>query len=124
MCEVQGITEGHIGWIVRAGAMDFWHDNWLGSAPLCRSVEEFQDHRVADFVTGGEWDGCSLSQVLQPELVRLVMFCRPPPLLGEDRMVWSLTPNGEFTVSLAVAVVRGHSHRSFGTAPFGMSLCL
>ena len=56
MCEVQRVMEENIGWIVRAGSMDFWHDNWIGSDPLCERVEIFQDQQVADFVTRGDWN--------------------------------------------------------------------
>ncbi|XP_027184086.1 uncharacterized protein LOC113782393 [Coffea eugenioides] len=66
--------------------MDFWHDNWIGSGPLCHRVEIFQDQQVVDFVSRGDWDIRSLSQALQPELVRLVMASRPPTCQGEDRM--------------------------------------
>ena len=73
MSSVQGIVEDNIGWIVRSGSMDFWHDNWLRSDPLCHRVEIFQTQRVVDVVTGGEWDVRLLSQVLQLKLVRLVL---------------------------------------------------
>nr|XP_027064499.1 uncharacterized protein LOC113690699 [Coffea arabica] len=116
MCMVQGVMEENIGWIVRSGTMDFWHDNWTGSGPLCRQVEVFQDHRVADFVIGGEWSAPLLSKVLQPEVFRLVMASSPPALQGEDRMVWMLTPAGEFSVASAMSLVRAHSNGSLGSA--------
>ncbi|XP_071926190.1 uncharacterized protein [Coffea arabica] len=87
-----------------------------GSGPLCHRVEEFQSHRVADFVIGGEWNARLLSKALQPEVVRLVMATPPPALQGEDRMVWMLTPSGEFSVASALSLVRTHSNGSFGAA--------
>ncbi|XP_071925956.1 uncharacterized protein [Coffea arabica] len=53
MIAVQQVGKDNIGWIVRQGLMDFWHDNWLGSGALCSKVEIFYDHIVADFVDGG-----------------------------------------------------------------------
>ncbi|XP_071921765.1 uncharacterized protein [Coffea arabica] len=98
--------------------MDFWHDNWIGSGPLCHRVEIFQDQEVVDFVSRGDWDIRALSQALQPELVRLVMASRPPTCQGEDRMVWMQTPNGEFSLASALELVRPHSHGSLGSACF------
>ncbi|XP_071902740.1 uncharacterized protein [Coffea arabica] len=96
--------------------MDFWHDNWIGSGPLCQRVKVFQNHRVADFVIGGEWNARLLSQALQLGLLRLVMATLPPALQEEDRMVWMLTPSGEFSVASALALVRTHSNASVGAA--------
>ena len=110
---MQGLIEDNIGWIVQAGSMDFWHDNWMGSGALCRKVEIFYDHRVADFVFGGKWNVQMLSQVLRPERVQNVMNIKPPLLSGVDKMVWMLTTNGKFSVALAFSLVRKHSNTSF-----------
>ena len=83
---------------------------------MCHRVEEFQRHRVADFVIGGVWNARLLSKALQPEVVRLVIATPPPALQGEDRMVWMLTPSGEFSVASALSLVRTHSNGSFGAA--------
>nr|XP_027062765.1 uncharacterized protein LOC113689142 [Coffea arabica] len=115
MCEVQGVVEDNIRWIVRAGMMSFWHDNWIGSGPLCHRVEVFQNQQVADFVTGGEWNAQLLSQVLQPELVQLVTAIAAPTLQGEDRMVWMLTPTREFSIASALSLIRSQANRSLGT---------
>ena len=116
MSSVQGIVEDNIGWIVRSGSMDFWHDNWLGSDPLCHRVEIFQTQRVVAFVTGGEWDVRLLSQVLQLKLVRLVLQTSPLTLQGKDRMVWMPTHDGEFSVTSALSLVRTHSNGLLGVA--------
>ena len=79
-------------------------------------MEVFHNQRVANFVHGGEWNVRLLSEVLQPALVRLVTTITPPTLQGEDRMVWMLTPNGEFSVASVLSLVRSHSNGSLGAA--------
>ena len=74
--------------MVRTGLMVFWHDNLIGSGPLCHQVEIFQDQQVVDFVAGGDWDRHALSQALPPKFVRLVLSSRPSVGQGKDRMVW------------------------------------
>ncbi|XP_071912409.1 uncharacterized protein [Coffea arabica] len=81
MVHTQVVAEKHICWSLGSGSSSFWHDNWLGTGPLCRQVESFQEHSVADFVMEGRWDLQSLSRVLSPgwvqqgEVARQVWGC-------------------------------------------------
>ena len=105
MCEVQGVMKKNIGWTVRAGLIDFWHDNWTGFGLLCRQIEIFQDQQVVDFAARGDWDSRALSQALLSELVRLVLSSRPPASQGENRMVWMQTPDGNFSLASILELV-------------------
>lgn len=78
----------------------------MGSGPLCRKVEAFQDHSVVDFIVGGVWNVQLLSQVLEPELVQQVVCIVPPLAQGRHRLIWVVSTNGEFSIASAYSVVR------------------
>lgn len=51
---VQVMAERHISWLLYNGKSFFWHDNWLGSRPLCQQVKDtIEKHVVIDFVKQG-----------------------------------------------------------------------
>mgnify|MGYP004715290369 CR=1 FL=1 len=50
------LAEKHIRWVLGNGKMDFWHENWMGSSPLCNRVESFGMHSVANFVDQDRWN--------------------------------------------------------------------
>ena len=56
-----------------------------------------------------------LRQFLEPEVVRQVMDIVPPSMHGDYRMVWKLTPSGEFSISSAYSTVRQASNFSWLT---------
>ncbi|XP_027156573.1 uncharacterized protein LOC113757588 [Coffea eugenioides] len=113
---VQQVAEDSISWVVNAGLMDFWHDNWLGTGALCQKVEIFHDHLVADFVDCGAWNIVMLNQYLDAGSVANVLAMDPPTFQDPDRMVWALTPSGSFSTESAYSLVRQGGHRSWSAA--------
>ncbi|XP_071909708.1 uncharacterized protein [Coffea arabica] len=80
MVAVQQVAEDNIGWVIRQGSMDFWHDNWMGSGALCGKVDVFLAHSVADFVDGGAWNVHMLRQYLDAGLVGQILQGRVPTM--------------------------------------------
>ncbi|XP_027152134.1 uncharacterized protein LOC113752202 [Coffea eugenioides] len=109
MVTMQRFGEENITWIVREGALDFWHDNWMGSGALCNKVDVFHDHSVVDFVDRRVWNVGMLHQFLDGELVRQVLELDPPSGRGNDRMVWTLTNSGVFSTASAYSLI-SHSN--------------
>ena len=64
MMNAQVIAEKHIRWSLGSRSASFWHDNWVGTGPLCRQVESFQECSVVDFVVEARWDLQRLNRVL------------------------------------------------------------
>ena len=104
--DVQVVAERNIRWILRSGNSSFWHDNWLGSGPLCQEVETFQEQSVADFVVQGCWDWQRLYDVLPTSWVQRVLEAAPPSSDQVDKMIWYPTSSGEFSIASAYQVVR------------------
>ena len=101
MLDVQVVAERHISWIVGSGNSSFWHDNWLGSGPLCQQVELFQEQPVADFVVQGCWYVQRLYQVLPMHCVQCVLDAAPPSSDQVDKMIWATSTTGEFSTASA-----------------------
>ncbi|XP_071933944.1 uncharacterized protein [Coffea arabica] len=116
MVTIQRFGEDNITWVIREGALEFWHDNWMGSGALYDKMEVFHDHSVADFVDRRAWNVDMLCQFLDGELVKQVLELDPPPGRGNDRMVWALTNSGVFSTALAYSLIRdsGSSSWLFG----------
>ena len=56
MVSIQGIAKQKVSWVLARGDFSFWHDNWLGTGPLCPQVDTFQECAVSDFVDQGCWN--------------------------------------------------------------------
>ncbi|XP_071924868.1 uncharacterized protein [Coffea arabica] len=116
MSSIQQVAEDSISWVVSAGLMNFWHDNWLGTGVLCQKVEIFHDHLVANFVDRVAWNIVMLNRYLDAGLVACVLAMDPPTFQGPDRMVWALTPSGSFSMASAYSLVWQGGHRSRSAA--------
>ncbi|XP_071939195.1 uncharacterized protein [Coffea arabica] len=68
MVTMQRFGEENISWVVWEGALNFWHDNWMGSGALYDKVEVFYDHSVVDFIDRRAWNVDMLHQFLDGEL--------------------------------------------------------
>ncbi|XP_071909744.1 uncharacterized protein [Coffea arabica] len=93
MGKVRALAERNIGWIIRSGNVNF-----------CVS-----DHKVADFVHGGSWDVCKISQRVPPDIVAEIGQLHPPGGSLPDLMVWRPEPSGRFSLKTAFFLVRHHS---------------
>ncbi|XP_071917289.1 uncharacterized protein [Coffea arabica] len=113
MVTMQRFGEDNISWVVREGALDFWHDNWMGSGALCDKVEVFHDHSVVDFVDRRAWNVDMLHQFLDGELVTQVLEIDPPTDRGNDTMVWALTNSGVFSTASAYSLIRQSNDNSW-----------
>nr|XP_027120587.1 uncharacterized protein LOC113737577 [Coffea arabica] len=112
MVTMQRFGEENISWVVRE-ALDFWHNNWMGSGALYDKVEVFYDHSVVDFIDRRAWNVDMLHQFLDGELVRQVLEINPPTDRGNDTMVWALTNSGVFSTVSAYSLIRQSNDSSW-----------
>ena len=105
MLNTQVVAEKLIRWTLGSGSSSFWHDNWLGTRPLCRQVESFQEHSITDFVMEGRWDLQRLNRVLPSGWVQQVMGVALPSSVKADEMIWAPNNSGELTISFAYQIV-------------------
>ncbi|XP_027077095.1 uncharacterized protein [Coffea arabica] len=104
----QSLANSHIQWVLQNGLINFWHENWTGTGPLCQQIDIFGDHTVADFVSNGQWNIPMLRQWLPENIVSTILQIIPPDVVSNqpDRMVWDLEISGSFSFSSAYKVVR------------------
>ncbi|XP_027170444.1 uncharacterized protein LOC113770234 [Coffea eugenioides] len=112
LVSIQGVAEKHIRWILSNGSTSFWHDDWLGQGPLCRQVDTFQEYAVSEFVEHGRWNEQSLRSVLPSWWAGQILSVVPPAEAHSDRMVWSPSTSGNFSLSSAYQIARGVGNRS------------
>ena len=99
MVAIQAVAEQHIHWVLARGGVSFWHDNWLGTGPLCRHVDTFQECNVSDFVEQGYWNVQRLSEVAPGRWVGRIMGVVPPSLDQADTMVWAPSISDAFSLA-------------------------
>ncbi|XP_027184038.1 uncharacterized protein LOC113782345 [Coffea eugenioides] len=109
---VKSLADSHVRWVLGNGAVDFWHENWMGSGPLCDKVEIFGTHSVANFVDQGRWNISMLRHWLPPAIVSSILGISPPVSQRPDEMVWDLTESGVFSIASAYQLVRQPAIRS------------
>ncbi|XP_027172427.1 uncharacterized protein LOC113772083 [Coffea eugenioides] len=112
LISIQGVAEQQIRWVLSNGSASFWHDDWLGQGPLCRQVDSFQEYAVSDFVEHGRWNVQRLCSVLPSWWVGQILRVEPPAETHSDRMVWSPSTSGDFSLSSAYQSARGVGNRS------------
>ncbi|KAL0416743.1 UNVERIFIED_CONTAM: hypothetical protein Slati_3506200 [Sesamum latifolium] len=108
----QGMTEGSIAWAHREGNLCFWHDFWVGEAPLGDLVQPHlvSHERVHYYWADDSWDIDKLRRVLPAALVQLVSvvsFDRG----AKDMPVWRGHSTGIFSISSAWNLTRIHGVR-------------
>ncbi|EOY14356.1 Uncharacterized protein TCM_033752 [Theobroma cacao] len=101
------ITEQHMRWRVGQGNVFFWHDCWMGEAPLISSNQEFTSSmvQVCDFFTNNSWNIEKLKTVLQQEVVDEIAKI-PIDTMNKDEAYWTPTPNGDFSTKSAWQLIR------------------
>nr|XP_027127775.1 uncharacterized protein LOC113743906 [Coffea arabica] len=84
----QSLANSHIQWVLQNGLINFWHENWTGTGPLCQQIEIFEDHTVADFVLNGHWNIPMFRQWLLENIVSTILQITPPDVFSNqsDRM--------------------------------------
>ena len=75
-------------------------------------MDSVSDHKVADFVQGGSWDVCKISQWVPPDIVAEIGQLHPPGGSLPDLMVWPPEPSGRFSLKTAFSLVRHHARPS------------
>ncbi|EOY32335.1 Uncharacterized protein TCM_040145 [Theobroma cacao] len=81
------------------GELFFWHDCWMGEAPLVSRYPSFASSttRVCYFYDNGKWDLGKLNNVLPEEVVAKILKISIDPL-SVDTAFWVPTSNGQFTI--------------------------
>ena len=95
------------------GSASFWHVIWLGTGPLCRHVDTFQECAVSDFVEQGCWNVQRLSMVVPSRWVGRILGVMPPSLDEADTMVWALSTSGAFSLASAYRITREGGNSSW-----------
>lgn len=113
MVAIQGVAEQHIHWVLARGSLSFWHDNWLGTGPLCRHVDTFQECAVSDFVEQSCWNVQRLSMVAPSRWVERILGVVPPSLDKVDTMVWAPITSGAFSLASAYRIARKGGNSSW-----------
>ncbi|EOY34748.1 Uncharacterized protein TCM_042328 [Theobroma cacao] len=100
-------TEQHMRWRVGQGNLFFWHDCWMGDAPLISSNQEFTSSmvQVCDFFMNNSWNVEKLKTVLQQEVVDEIAKI-PIDTMSKDEAYWTPTPNGDFSTKSAWQLIR------------------
>ena len=112
--KIRGILREGVRWIMGNGHnIKFWEDNWMGGKPLAykkfrRLMEKLKAEvgmRVEDSIDPRrKWkklkkDNFTLEDIqLLKDLEELMDSQRLPILIQEDKVVWDITPNGQFIV--------------------------
>ncbi|XP_026459728.1 uncharacterized protein LOC113360434 [Papaver somniferum] len=94
-------------WIVGNGAnVSVWYDIWIKEKPLCELypenayINQFPNMKVENLIIEGEW-------VMPTELLEMVSVNELPVInMVEDKIIWSGTITGEFTISSVVECIR------------------
>ena len=122
----RGMLREGVRWIIGNGhSIRFWEDNCMGGKPLAynkfiRLMEKLKVGvwtRVEDYIDPRrKWkklrqDNCTLKDIqLVKYLEDLMEAQRLPILIHEDKFVWEITPNGQFTIKSAYNLLFNKDH--------------
>ncbi|XP_042026496.1 uncharacterized protein LOC121773661 [Salvia splendens] len=104
-----------IKWSLGDGEINVWEDIWFGDQPLsshCNPFAILPLMKVNKFWCGAQWNMGMLQGILGPLGVprELIEAIKDIPIEEgmQDRMRWSLTPRGNFSVTSAWELCRHH----------------
>ncbi|KAL0283523.1 UNVERIFIED_CONTAM: hypothetical protein Sangu_2884500 [Sesamum angustifolium] len=99
---VQGLTEGSIFWALGEGNLCFWHNVWVGDAPLGDlDQESFLSHkRVHYYWSDNGWDVEKLKRIFPAPLIQLVTAV-PFDCGSKDQPIWKGHSTGVFLLKSA-----------------------
>ncbi|KAL2250199.1 UNVERIFIED_CONTAM: hypothetical protein Sindi_2493600, partial [Sesamum indicum] len=112
LCRIRDVAEPLIFWTLGQGAVSFWHDNWLGEKPLAQLVRGAPDtmEPVCYYWHEGEWNVPKIFRIVPPQIAHII--CRIPIAAGQrDKIVWTATSNGTFSIASAWEAIRVASPR-------------
>ncbi|CAN1164676.1 Putative ribonuclease H protein At1g65750 [Linum perenne] len=111
------VFRGGLAWGVRNGrSTNFWSERWLDDGSvIADSVTPPINHAnrvIADYCnTEGGWKIELLSTLLPESILRAVFGMTPPSHdLGADTTVWSLEPDGKYTVTSGYLLAKDLIH--------------
>ena len=102
----------HTGWAVGNGcSINIWDDAWLSQTsqvrPFGPAPEAWINTTVSDLFVPGtrEWDAGKIQTIL-PHAEAAVRAIKPSRTGAPDKLIWLLTPNGEYSVRTGYAASR------------------
>lgn len=100
------VIEQYTRWRIGKGELFFWHDCWMGEAPLVSRFQSFASSmtRVHYFYDNGKWDVGKLNDVLPEDVVAKILKISIDPT-NDDRAYWVPTSDGQFTTKSAWEIV-------------------
>ncbi|WRX22840.1 Reverse transcriptase zinc-binding domain - like 8 [Theobroma cacao] len=106
------VTEHYTRWRIGKGELFFWHDCWMGEAPLVSRFPSFASFTtgVHFFYDNGKWDVGKLNDVLLEDVVAEILKILIDPQ-SDDRAYWVPTSDGQFTTKFAWEIVRQRQSR-------------
>ncbi|XP_027098924.2 uncharacterized protein [Coffea arabica] len=110
---IRSWVEPNMRWCVGKGLVDFWKDRWVLQDPLEVVVGrgERPHFLVAEFISDAGWDEVRLAKWVPGFVIRAIKDI-PFDLSQKDRLVWSLSPSGTFSVKSAWELLRQRRHHS------------
>lgn len=109
------VIEGVVRWRVGDGCnINMWYDQWVGEATLDHKqdpevVEELSNCTVSKFILNNRtWDMVKLGEILPANKVDAIrVISIPVNKRANDKLVWSKSTKGTFSVSSTFNVIVG-----------------
>ncbi|XP_010682145.3 uncharacterized protein LOC104897032 [Beta vulgaris subsp. vulgaris] len=114
-------------WIVGDGkAISFWDDNWVYESPIserCLPRPNFEHLKVSFFISdSGNWNFDLLRQFVPMNVVKDIGSIFLPSNRVEDKIVWGLTADGEYSVQSGARLLQEDAHHLFISCPYSQDV--
>nr|XP_027083566.1 uncharacterized protein LOC113705856 [Coffea arabica] len=99
--KIRGFAELFIGWRLQDGRYNFWYDNGIGSGAFYLRVKVQEGLSFQDIMENETWVTWWLAEVLPVDIIQHVLAVVGPDGDSPDRMIWTASSSGQFSLSSA-----------------------